>query len=63
VVLTPTNVPGGFTLTSKLGIINGYGTFKNLCGKLEIRHGGAIDFAANPPTVKWEMDGNLCQCK
>jgi hypothetical protein len=62
-VLTPANTPGKFVLTSKLGLINGYGVFRKVCGKLEVRRGGAIDFTATPPTVKWEMEGNLCQCQ
>lgn len=62
-VLTPTSTPGIFRLTSKLGIITGNGMFRNLCGKLEVRRGGVIDFTATPPTVKWEMEGNLCQCR
>ncbi len=62
-VLTPTNTPGIFALTSKLGIISGNGMFRNLCGKLEVRRGGVIDFTATPPTVKWELEGHLCQCR
>lgn len=62
-LLTPTNAPGVFTLTSKLGIINGYGAFRKLCGRLEVKRGGAIDFTANPPTVKWELEGTVCQCQ
>lgn len=62
-VLTPTNTTGLFQLTSKLGIINGYGAFRKLCGRLEVKRGGAIDFTATPPTVKWEADGTLCQCQ
>jgi hypothetical protein len=62
-VLTPTNSPGVLQLTSKLGIINGYGAFRKLCGRLEVKRGGAIDFTATPPTVKWEVEGTLCQCQ
>jgi hypothetical protein len=62
-VLTPTDKPGNFRLTSKLGIINGFGAFRKACGRLEVRRGGAIDFTATPPTVRWEVEGNLCQCE
>lgn len=62
-VLTPTNQPGQLRLTSKLGIINGYGMFRRACGRLEVRRGGALDLTAMPPTVKWEVEGTLCQCQ
>jgi hypothetical protein len=62
-VLAPTNTAGRFQLTSRLGIINGYGAFRRLCGRLEVKRGGAIDFTATPPTVKWEVEGTLCQCQ
>jgi hypothetical protein len=62
-VLTATEVAGKFQLHSKLGVIRGLGVFEHACGRLEVARGGQVDFTVNPPTVRWEVAGQLCECR
>lgn len=63
--LIPTDKPGLMKLRSILAISDGKGRFQGACGKVDGTTGeGEINFAANPPTVKWSFrDGWLCECK
>ena len=62
--LIPTTTPGLMKLRSVLAISVGQGRFSKACGKIDGTTGdGEINFAATPPTVRWNFSGGrLCEC-
>lgn len=62
--LIPTATPGVMKLRSVLAISAGQGRFSKACGKIDGTTGdGEINFAATPPTVRWNFSGGrVCEC-
>lgn len=65
VSLLASATPGLMKLRGVLAISSGQGRFEKACGKIDgTDDGNEINFAAQPPTVRWSFSGDrLCECR